>query len=262
MVINVEYNEDTLKEYLLFDTPFPYNKSITLHPVLVKDILEFNQCQQAFTVRKNASIPEKKYIKMGYFDFLKVTAGDKEFAEKYDMKYLPFCYSMAVKLLSIICGEDAEIQYHRETLDVWINGCMITNEIFDDIRRIFFIQNDVDFDMDEFMNIDTLNALEKARAFEQRKNNNSGTTEDYIDSLAVGLRIENKYIQNLTIRKFWRYIKRLNKHDEYQACRTGEMSGMVTFKQPLKHWMSSMEVEDKYKDLKANESEIRSKLGG
>ena len=51
MVINVEYNEDTLKEYLLFDTPFPYNKSITLHPVLVKDILEFNQCQQAFTVR-------------------------------------------------------------------------------------------------------------------------------------------------------------------------------------------------------------------
>ena len=103
---------------------------------------------------------------------------------------------------------------------------MITNEIFDDIRRIFFIQNDVDFDMDEFMNIDTLNALEKARAFEQRKNNNSGTTEDYIDSLAVGLRVENEYIQNLTIRKFWRYIKRLNKHDEYQACRTGEMSGI------------------------------------
>ena len=130
------------------------------------------------------------------------------------------------------------------------------------IRRIFFIQNDVDFDMDEFMNIDTLNALEKARAFEQRKNNNSGTTEDYIDSLAVGLRVENEYIQNLTIRKFWRYIKRLNKHDEYQACRTGEMSGMVTFKQPLQHWMSSMEIKDKYENLKANENDIRSKLGG
>lgn len=262
VVISVDFNEETLKEYLLFDTPFPYNESITLHPVLVKDIYSFNQCQQAFTIRKDAIIREKKYIKMGYFDFLKSTFGDDELAKRYKLNCLPFAYSMVLRLLAIICGEDAKIQYHKETLDIWINECLITNEIFDDIRRIFFIQNDVDFDMDEFINIDTLNALEKAREFESRKNKNSGTIEDYIDSLAVGLKVENRYIQNLTIRKFWRYIKRLNKYDEYQACHNGEMSGMVTFKQPLQHWMSSMEIKDKYENLKANENDIRSKLGG
>ena len=39
------------------------------------------------------------------------------------------------------------------------------------------------------------------------------------------------------------------------------MSGMVTFKEPLKHWMTSIETTGRYEDLKTDESELRSKIG-
>ena len=81
-----------------------------------------------------------------------------------------------------------------------------------------------------------------------------------IDSLIIGLKVTEEYVSNLTIRKFWRYIKRINKHEEYEACRSGQMSGMVTFKEPIQHWMTSIEVTDKYENLKTDEEELRSKI--
>ena len=45
------------------------------------------------------------------------------------------------------------------------------------------------------------------------------------------------------------------------GCTVGECSGMVSFKEPIKHWMVSLEEEDKYKHLKADENELRSKIG-
>ena len=137
---------------------------------------------------------------------------------------------------------------------------LVTDEVFDDLRKIIIIQNDIDFDIDEFMNIDTVKALEKAREFEAKKNKEKADIEDYIDSIIIGLKVTEDYVSNLTIRKFWRYIKRINKHEEYEACRSGQMSGMVTFKEPIQHWMTSIEVTDKYENLKTDEEELRSKI--
>ena len=85
--------------------------------------------------------------------------------------------------------------------------------------------------------------------------------EDYIDSLVIELRTTNEYVMNLTVRKFWRYIKRVNKHEQYEACLNGQMSGMATFKEPIEHWMTSIEVKDKYENLKTDEGELREKIG-
>ena len=120
---------------------------------------------------------------------------------------------------------------------------------------------DIDFDIDEFMNIDTVKALEKARDFEAKKNKETSDIEDYIDSLVIELRTTNEYVMNLTVRKFWRYIKRVNKHEQYEACLNGQMSGMATFKEPIEHWMTSIEVKDKYENLKTDEGELREKIG-
>lgn len=73
------------------------------------------------------------------------------------------------------------------------------------------------------------------------------------------MQVSEEYVANLTIRKFWRYIKRIHKYEEYLTCRSGQMSGMVTFKEPLQHWMSSLETVDPYDSLKTNESELRNK---
>ena len=258
--MSVEINKDTLFPYLIYNKEIKYNEYITLYPIKMKDIITFQQYQMALTLRKDAIFQDKQIIKMGYLEFIKYACRNDELAQKYNMPLLPFYYDFIIGILQLTCGEDVEIKYNTSTLDFSINDFLVTDEVFDDLRKIIIIQNDIDFDIDEFMNIDTVKALEKAREFEAKKNKEKADIEDYIDSLIIGMKVTEEYVSNLTIRKFWRYIKRINKHEEYEACRSGQMSGMVTFKEPIQHWMTSIEVTDKYENLKTDEEELRSKI--
>ena len=258
--MSVEISKDTLFPYLIYNKEIKYNEHITLYPIKMKDIITFQQYQMALTLRKDAIFQDKQIIKMGYLEFIKYACRNDELAQKYNMPLLPFYYDFIIGILQLTCGEDVEIKYNTSTLDFSINDFLITDEVFDDLRKIIIIQNDIDFDIDEFMNIDTVKALEKAREFEAKKNKEKADIEDYIDSLIIGMKVTEEYVSNLTIRKFWRYIKRINKHEEYEACRSGQMSGMVTFKEPIQHWMTSIEVTDKYENLKTDEEELRSKI--
>ena len=258
--MSVEINKDTLFPYLIYNKEIKYNEHITLYPIKMKDIITFQQYQMALTLRKDAIFQDKQIIKMGYLEFIKYACRNDELAQKYNMPLLPFYYDFIIGVLQLTCGEDVEIKYNTSTLDFSINDFLVTDEVFDDLRKIIIIQNDIDFDIDEFMNIDTVKALEKAREFEAKKNKEKADIEDYIDSIIIGLKVTEEYVSNLTIRKFWRYIKRINKHEEYEACRSGQMSGMVTFKEPIQHWMTSIEVTDKYENLKTDEEELRSKI--
>ena len=256
----MEISKDTLFPYLIYNKEIKYNEHITLYPIKMKDIITFQQYQMALTLRKDAIFQDKQIIKMGYLEFIKYACRNDELAQKYNMPLLPFYYDFIIGILQLTCGEDVEIKYNTSTLDFSINDFLVTDEVFDDLRKIIIIQNDIDFDIDEFMNIDTVKALEKAREFEAKKNKEKADIEDYIDSIIIGLKVTEDYVSNLTIRKFWRYIKRINKHEEYEACRSGQMSGMVTFKEPIQHWMTSIEVTDKYENLKTDEEELRSKI--
>ena len=258
--MSVEISKDTLFPYLIYNKEIKYNEHITLYPIKMKDIITFQQYQIALTLRKDAIFQDKQIIKMGYLEFIKYARRNDELAQKYNMPLLPFYYDFIIGVLQLTCGEDVEIKYNTSTLYFSINDFLITDEVFDDLRKIIIIQNDIDFDIDEFMNIDTVKALEKAREFEAKKNKEKADIEDYIDSIIIGLKVTEDYVSNLTIRKFWRYIKRINKHEEYEACRSGQMSGMVTFKEPIQHWMTSIEVTDKYENLKTDEEELRSKI--
>ena len=256
----MEISKDTLFPYLIYNKEIKYNEHITLYPIKMKDIITFQQYQMALTLRKDAIFQDKQIIKMGYLEFIKYACRNDELAQKYNMPLLPFYYDFIIGILQLTCGEDVEIKYNTSTLDFSINDFLVTDEVFDDLRKIIIIQNDIDFDIDEFINIDTVKALEKAREFEAKKNKEKADIEDYIDSIIIGLKVTEDYVSNLTIRKFWRYIKRINKHEEYEACRSGQMSGMVTFKEPIQHWMTSIEVTDKYENLKTDEEELRSKI--
>lgn len=256
----MKINKDLLFPYIIFNKEFVYNEFITVYPIKMKDIVAFQQYQNALTLRKDSIFNDKKIIKMGYLEFIKYACMNEELSEKYEIPLLQFYYYFVIEMLRLACGEGTEITYNKENLDFYINGFNITEEVFDDLRRIIIIQNDIDFNIDEFMNIETIKALEKAREFEEKKRKEKSGIEDYIDSLIVSMKFTEEYVANMTIRKFWRYIRRINMHEEYMACHTGEMGGMVTFKEPLKHWMSGNDEEDKYKNLKADEDELRSKI--
>ena len=259
------FNVDTLIPNLTFNKPVEYNSKIILYPVKMENIYEFNLYKNVLTIRKDALFPEKEIIKMEYFQFIKFLCMNFDFAQKNkdkcDTKNYPFLYDYLINLLSIVCNDNKKIVFNTNTLDIYINGELLTNEIFEDLRRIIIIQNDIDFNPDEFINIDTLRSLEKAKAFENSKNDENQSIEDAVDSLVIALHLSEEYISNMSIRKFWRYIKRVNKFNDYQIYQTATASGMVTFKNPIKHWMSSIEIENKYANVTSSEEEIRSKLG-
>ena len=129
----------------------------------------------------------------------------------------------------------------------------------EDIRRIVLLQNGVDFNPDEFLNVVTEKALNRAEKHNNRKSGKA-TLEDYIDSMVVALKIPLSEIKYMSIRKFWRYIDRINMHESYTIMKTGESSGFVQYKEEIKHWMISLDKEDKYSSLKTDEKDLRDKM--
>lgn len=249
---------ESLFSYVIFNKEIPYNDKITLYPVTMKDVLTFQFLSQSLTVRKNSTFHEKEIIKMSYLEFLLYCLSNKELEAQYQIPGLSQYFLYAVKLLQICC-QGADIQIDQQTGQVSINKECITSKIFDDLRRIIIIQNDIDFDMDEFLHHDTEQRLLKARK-DLNKSESRANIEDYIDSLVIAMNTTEDRIMNMTIRKFWRYIKRYQLRESYTIAKTGECSGMVSFKEPLKHWMTSFEEEDKYKELKTDETSLKRKL--
>lgn len=260
MVMNVEINEDLLRNDLIYSEPIKYSEKITLYPVKMKDVFKFQQLSTSITIRKNSIFLDKNILKMTYLDFLFYCHNNKELANNYKLPFLPYVYQFAYELLKLVCaGQNISVGNNKGAF--MINDEVITPEIFDDLRRIIIIQNDMDFDIDEFINYDTEQELMKAQSILEDQNKEKSTIEDYIDSLVIALKYTDEEIKNLTIRKFWRYINRINMYDSYKMCQTGAMSGMITFKDPIKHWMTIIEKKDKYEDVKTSEDEIKNKVG-
>lgn len=254
----MEINKDSLFPLLIFNKPIKYDDFITLYPVIMNDIVFFQSLTPSITVRKNSVFHDKKIIKMTYLDFLLYCFGNRELEDQYQISGLSQYYLCAIKLLQLCC-KDSDVKLNQQTGQIIINGENISSQIFDDLRRIIIIQNDIDFDIDEFINYDTEKSLLKAQK-DLNKSENNVNIEDYIDSLVIAMNSTENRIMNMTIRKFWRYIKRYQLHESYTIAKTGECSGMVSFKEPIKHWMVSLEEEDKYKNVKTDESELKSKI--
>lgn len=242
---------------LLFNDPIQY-KEIQLYPITMKDILLFQMFSPSLTVRKDSIFHDKKIIKMNYLDFLKYCYGNGELEKHYNIVGLSQYYLFAINLLKMCCKEE-EVGVDHEG-NITINGVSITHEEFDDLRRIIIAQNGIDFDVDEFIHYDTAQNLLKAER-DVQKERDSATLEDYIDSLVVALNTTENRIKNMTIRKFYRYLRRYQSQEFYQMAKSGEYTGMVSFKEPIPYWMSSLDEDDKYENIKTNTDEIKSKIG-
>lgn len=257
--IHVNISRETLFPFLIYNKPIQYNEQIRLYPVTMNDIVLFQALSEAITVRKNSTFREKKIIKMTYLDFLIYCFGNTELEEQYKLYGLSKYLLYSIQLLQLCC-KDSEVKVNQRTWQFYINNELVTPQIFDDLRKIIIIQNGIDFNIDEFLNYDTEQRLLKAES-DNNKNKNNVNIEDYIDSLAMVMNITEDKIMEMTIRKFWRYIKRYQLYENYTIAKTGECSGMVKYKEPIKHWIISLEENDKYEHLKTDEAELKGKIG-
>lgn len=255
----MEITNESLYSYLLFSSPIRYTDDLTLYPIKMKNILDFSILKQSILIRKNSVFPVKKIIKMTYLKFLFYCHNNTELAMEYNMPFLPQYYSFALQLLKLVFKEQ-EVLANVQTGGFRINGIEITDDQFDDIRRIIIIQNGIDFDIDEFIHYDTEQELIKAQEVVQGKE--KATLEDYIDSVCIGMQLSEDQLKQLSVRKFWRYVKRISKRDIFTIMKTAESSGMVKFKEHIPYWMCELDDDDKFKDVKTDTQSLKKMISG
>jgi hypothetical protein len=255
----VAINKELIEQLLMFGDPYVYEEKIILYPVLMSNVVPFNIYSQSITVRKDSTFPEKKIIKMPYLQFLYYCSNNKELAEKYNIFDLPNWYRYAMRLLKLVCQTD-NVRFDLNTGNFYIENIEVNYKMFDDIRRIIILQNEISFDIDEFLHYEAEQALIDSS---NKLNQDKITLEDQIDSLIIQTHYSEQDIKNLTIRRFNRLLRRINMRDDFIIAKEAEMGGMVKFKNPIKHWMISIEKQDKYSDVKTDSksfNELKGKI--
>lgn len=240
--------------YLMTDRPIPY-KGLEFFPVKVKDYPDFLWYVECLLIDKN-SIPDIRVISMSYLQFLFYLADNDE----------PIHLSKLLYLICLVTHTDKNnfnvIMDNGKPLFI-VNGVNYNANDLLEIKKIILLQNDVD-DIDETIEKELRDKLKEAEELKAKLSGvKPGTIEDNIlclISALPGLTLDDIY--EMPIRKFNRALKRADHLLHYKIYLSASMSGMVTFKDKsvLKHWMSNLDSDDKYKDVKMSVDELSNKV--
>lgn len=250
-------------QYTTFDLPVEY-KNLKLYPVTMKDYFSFNTFSECLTVDKN-SIPDPKVISMTYLEYIYYSIGDKEIK-------VPYLF-LFDRLLSLCLKDDDSFSNIEESINRYsfdkenkaifiIKDKIYDSEDFENIKEIISKQNKIE-QIDENISKEVRDSLEMARDFKRKlSGNRPGSIEDYIVSLSVatGWRVEEIY--SMPIKRFLKCIERMDNLINYQIYMTASMSGFIEFKDKtsIKHWLSSLEDEDKYSDVSLDLEDVQDKI--
>ncbi|MFR3182506.1 MAG: hypothetical protein ACLTPN_02685 [Clostridia bacterium] len=139
------------------------------------------------------------------------------------------------------------------------NTILIGSEDFEEIRQLIMLQNDIkpqhyDAKTEQFL----YNMKEKLNKV--KKNDNDITTEDLITIVAYSLQKEPKELENMTIRRFNRFLNIITTKDDYYMYKQLEMSGMIKLNSEIPHWISHYEPKGKFDDIVVEGSSLMSSL--
>lgn len=240
--------------YLFTDKPIPYNE-LLFYPIKVKDYTEFLWYVECLLLDKNA-IPDIKVISMNYLEFLFYLADVGELIHLHKLMSL-LCMVLKVDL------DDIKLYKEDNKPYVSIKGIPYDNKALLEMKQIILLQNDID-DIDETVQKELRDSLKKAEELKAKLTGvKPGNFEDNILCLMAampGLTLNDIY--EMPVRKFNKALKRADHKLHYEIYLAASMSGMVTFKDKnaIKHWMSSLDETDKYKDVKMGLDELHNKV--
>lgn len=228
----------------LWDEPVEY-KGITLYPVMCKDIHNFFSyvnCLLYDPLRYDSMISTLPRLY-----FITDILNHKDDAEY--MIHNKFLFTMFVcfqKLLKLVLGENQDFNF-VENKGKWylqiikhIDGVGnvsidIRAKDFDTLREIILHQNGVDYD-DAFIHEDIRKWIAEQ---ESRDNTPCITIEDYLNAFISLTHWKPHEIKTMSLRRFNGIIDKFLSHDTYNLQMTASMSGLVSFKGKIDHWLVS-----------------------
>lgn len=243
-----------------YDAPIKY-KTLTIYPVKMTDYFDFISCVGCLLIDKN-STPNPKIISMSYFDFIMYSYEEckKESVVFYPIHELDF-------LLRICLGLDRDAKASPIKYGIFKNKNVfeIDSEIFyssdfDEIKTIILEQNDVEIP-DYHIKKEIREEFELARKLKGSDIKMCDTEEQMI-CLSIDTHFPLESIYNMTIRKYKKYMRRMDEKIHYEIYKTAAMSGFVEFKDKSfpKHWMRDLTEDNKYSDVLIPLEEVEKKF--
>ncbi len=136
----------------------------------------------------------------------------------------------------------------EEIKDKMFNIITISSEEFDEMRQLIMLQNDI---KPQHFNAETEKLLYemKIKLKSTRKDNSYTTMEDLITIVSYSMHISNEEMENLTIRRFNRYLDIALSKDDYYMYKSLELSGAIKMKSEIPHWIKHYEPKGKFDDV-------------
>lgn len=152
----------------------------------------------------------------------------------------------------------AMVEKAVEIKDKMYDNVLLNSNDFDYIRQLIMVQNDIKSQHYDSKTEEILNkAKEKLR---ESKGNDNIDFEDLITAVSYCTQISPQDMENMTIRRFHRYLNLIFSKDDYQIFKPLEASGMIKTKGEIKYWINHYEPKGKYDDVLTSSDMLASSL--
>lgn len=254
---------DLEKEYekqLTFDEPIQY-KNMNLYPVTLKDYHNFYRWASCFFLDKDKTA-NPEIMRMSYFKYLTKTEYLYFFilllqlVTKMDIITEDLKIVKKNEALIFSCGED-----EKGTSFFILDGFKYYSEDFETIKDIICLQNNLDLGSDVIIASEFKDKLDKALQYVNKKNGEIASLKELISRLVVYAGFKKEYIYELTITTFHDMLDSIDVLMNYTISKTGEASGMVTYKEPIPHWKCKIKKASKYDSVLMDKDTLENKVG-
>lgn len=254
---NKEYKEiEKQYEYqFLRSEPIEY-KGVILHPILCDKVIEAYAsvyCLLYDPLRYDSlisTLPRLYFLSdiLNYKDDVEYILNNKMLLQLFSQ--LQFLLNLVLKdqEYRFVCSKN---RWYIEVKQASGEVVNIKAKDFEVIRKIILHQNGIDYD-DTFIHEDIRQWIAEQESVEK---NNETTIEDYMEAFMLQMgSCDMEAFKKVPLRRFNRIIEKTLARENYKIQMTASMSGFVTFKGKIDHWISvnkKNSIYDKYfKELK------------
>ncbi|MEG1725911.1 MAG: hypothetical protein RR313_11005 [Anaerovoracaceae bacterium] len=230
---------------ITFDEPVIY-KGLKLYQCTLKDYLIFKSAQDSLSLNR-AYEKDLELLQLPYLEY--VYRKSQTSQESYQIWCMLNC------VLSISFATDKfEYSYDCDGFKLSVtqddNTFLFTCQEFDEIKELICQINDI---VVEDIDPEWEKQLKDAQKKLATIRDNSGVEfRDMLTAFGVNIGKLPNEMKNISVPTFERYTKMYLDKDEYKINHSAEMSGMVTFKQKIEHWLSHYRPKGKYDNVVSN----------
>jgi hypothetical protein len=263
--------------YTTFDDPIPFwshsirledrndENGLMFYPIGIKNYYKFYTYADCL-LTDHTYEPDPKILSMSTFEYL-YYCNSKSNQKPY---ILFFDRLLALTLLDEDFPEELKDEYIGKHYGVSgetekpvfiIKDIVYDNEDFENIKVLIAEQNDLELP-DVTKSRDYRDAVKLARIRKRRISGNEKMIglEEQLICLSLGYGLPYKEIKDVSLRKFSKMISLMDRKMHYEIYMNASMSGMVTFKEKIKHWMTAENGGDD--DVVMDRDDVDKIIGG